>query len=97
MKKCPFPWEISGILSVITENQTAATILLSQSLRMCRSRSKDVVHACFVAAHLGPTKYFTTYAMNVSNFIYLIETACVFKIRCWNTLNGYKGLQERKK
>lgn len=35
--------------------------------------------------------------MNESNFIYLIESACIFKIRCWSALCGYKGLQERKK
>lgn len=54
-KNALFWWEISGILSVIAENQTAASILLSPSVRMCRFRSKGLVHACFVAAHRGPT------------------------------------------
>lgn len=79
-------------MSVIAENQTAASILLSPSVRMCRFRSKGLVPACFVAAHRGPTKHFSAYAVNVPNFIDLIQTAGVFKIRCWSALRGYKGL-----
>jgi len=91
-KNTLFGWEISGILSVIAENQTAASVLLSPSVRICRSISKDLVHTYFVTAHLDPTKHFSASAMNVNNSIDLIETAAVFKSRCWSGLHGYRVL-----